>query len=287
MRTEMLSLAPPVAVFAVIIKLKTGRRALKHAAILGLIFLCPVGIQAGYRHYLTGKAELIPKYKFNYLGAVNWTQTWFNTEKTALDKFAFGSAEKKMENLPSYAFGDDLERKEIKRALSLIPVSGHTEEVDAIFQKVADKRVRDNFFVNCILTRMSRTVNLWLNLQTNAQLLDALSGLPGFIRKPILAGFLLLKILVYCLAITSFFMLIRRVKNKTLQDHHYLTLLAAVSVLLTTILIGLVLGSNEHRFVLKVWPAMLWCAVSAIIDLSGNINKKLRHGSMPVPLQPQ
>lgn len=205
MRTDMFFLAPPIAVLAIIVKLKTGRRALKHAVILGLTFFCLIGIQAGYRYYLTEKPGLIPKYKFSYQGVVNWTATWFNTEKSAIEGFAFGSAKKKMENLPPYAFGDDYEKKEIARAISLCNASGHTEEVDTVFQKIADKRIKDNFLANFVLIRIWRSANLWLNLETNAQLLNVLSDAPALIRKFILAGLLLLKISVFLLAIVSFF----------------------------------------------------------------------------------
>jgi hypothetical protein len=276
-RTEMLLLAPPLAAFAIIIKKMTGRKVLKHVLACGLAFFCFIGIHAGYRYYLTGKAELIPRYKFNYLGTVNWTQTWFNTEKSSLDRFAFGSAEKKMENLPPRAFGDDYERKEIARAISLYKVSGHTEEVDAIFRKIADKRIRDNFPVNFVLTRTWRSANLWLNPETNSQLLNFLAAVPALIRKLILAGLLLLKISVFLLAIVSFFTLIKRMRAGTIREYHYLTILAAAFVLLTTIFIGLILGSNEHRFVLKAWPAMLWCAISAIIDLYAARGPKVIH----------
>ena len=267
-RTEMLILAPAIAATALIIKFMKDRRIFKYALISGLVFFCFFGIQIGYRYYLTGRPELVPKYRFNYVGAWNWAQTWFNTGKFAGEGFAFGSAEKKMENLPAYAFGDDFEKKEIARALSVYKVSGHTEEVDAIFQNVADKRVRDNFFVNCMLTRIWRSANLWLNLETNAQFLNALSSVPHPIRRPILAGFLLLKMLIYLLAAASLFALIKHSRNKSLNSYHYLTMLAMANVILITVFIGLIVGSNEYRQVLKAWPAMLWCAISAIIDLS-------------------
>jgi len=274
LRPEMIVLAPAIAIAALVIKSTRNCRVLKYVLFSGLIFLCFFSVQVGYRYYLTGKAELIPKYSYSNKGMVSWTGTWFNTEKNGMEIFGWLSAEHKMEKLPPYAFGDDYEKEEITKALSLKSVSGYTEEVDNIFQKIADKRIKDNPFFNCVLTRMWSTANLWLNLETNVQLLNALSSMPVLIRKIILAGFLLLKIFVYFLALVSFFLLIKALRAKTLHDYHYLTMLAMTNILLITIFIGFIFAECEHRYVLKAWPSMLWCAISAIIDLYVITNKQ-------------
>ncbi len=268
LRIERIVLVPIIVFAAVIIKSRRLNSILKYGCYSGLIFILFCGLQIGYRHYLTGKAELIPKYRWSGQGALDWTYTWFGTEKSSGQGFAYGSSDKRLEKLPPRAFGDDYEKQEIARALSLYAKSGYTEEVDRIFEAVANKRIKDNFLVNYGLTRVWRTTSLWVNNETNAQLLNVIQFTPKIIRKSILGLLLALKLIIYLLAVISLFMVFKHLRRRSLSGYHYLTMLMLLNIFLITVFFGLVFGDNEHRYVLGAWPAMLWCAASAIIDLS-------------------
>ncbi len=268
LRIERILLVPIIVFTAITIKSRKLNSILKYGCYSGLIFILFCGLQIGYRHYLTGKAELIPKYRWNGQGALDWTYTWFGTEKSSGQGFAYGSADKRLEKLPPRAFGDDYEKQEITRALSLYAKSGYTEEVDRIFEAVANKRIKDNFLVNYGLTRVWRATSLWVNNETNAQVLNVLKSPPKIIRKSILGMLLILKLIIYLLAVISLFMVFKHLRRRSLSGYHYLTILMLLNIFFITVFFGLVFGDNEHRYVLGAWPAMLWCAISAIIDLS-------------------
>jgi len=274
LRAERILLVPIIAFTAVIIKSRKMKSILKYGCYSGLIFSLFCGMQIGYRHYITGKAELIPKYRWSNDGAVNWVHTWFNTEKSGVEGFAFGSADKRFEKLPPRAFGDELERKEIKRALSLYARSGWSEEADKIFQEVANKRIKDNFFVNYIAPKVWRTGNLWINHETSAQLLNVVQFRPRPVRRLVIGMLSLLRLMIYLLVMTSVWTLWQHFINRNLSRNHYLTVLMLMDIFLITVFFGLVWSFNEHRYVLSAWPAMLWCAASAIIDLSTMFKKR-------------
>ena len=160
---------------------------------------------------------------------------------------------------------------------------GYSAQVDNVFDSIASKRIKDNFLFNYVLTRAWRTTQLWLNIHTNNQLLTFLSPIPRIIRRPILGGFLLLKIFIYALFIFSLIDLAGKIQRHDLIWHDYLTIFAAFAVISRTVLIGVLLGLGEHRYVLMAWPAMLWCAVSAIISIKTYTHKRSL-GFTPVPV---
>jgi len=268
LRAEMIVLIPVFVLISVSIKYLKRIALVRISIACGLIFVAVAGLYAGYRLFSTGSVQMFGRFSIHKRGALNWVGTWFATERSGFKRFLYGPLNRsKFEMLPEHAFLDDFERSEIRRACEL---SGqrrvYDREVDKIFQNVADKRKREHFFINSVLTRTWAFLHLWVNPDVNEQLLRLVPRESIFFIILVL-GFAILKFVVYVLATLSFFQILRHSREGTLSWYHTLTILMIVCVFARTLLMGGFLGWI-HRYALPAWPAMLWCAISACIDIS-------------------
>jgi len=277
-RPEMIVLVFLVMVFAAVSKVLKSK-SWKYAPCFIAVFLIFFSFNVAYRYYFSGKVQIHSLYKIYQIerkGQMLWLNTWFSSEKIfqrLIEDAPHNHYENVYDNfyhkLPSYAFGDTYEKEQIGRAFEILESKKkHTLETHQIFKVIAEKRIKENFSVNFLLTGFWRAAHLWINLETNSQLLNYLSTISKPIRRPILGGFLLLKLFIYFLAIFSVFALIKRMRRGELRTYDYMTLVMVVFIVLRTILIGPILGFVNHRYVLVAWPAMLWCVITGVIEFN-------------------
>lgn len=264
LRPESIAVVPVLVGIAILARRAGPRQALQYLALSVGVFSLVLTVQIAYRAHVANRLEIFGPVKFFNMGAANWVHTWFYIEKGAYEGFLYrlAIAEARLEDLPRRAFGSEEERQEIARALAVLRERrAYDREIDGIFQGVADRRVRQNFFSNVILTRIWRTANLWVNLETNSQTLNALVAVPSWIRRGILAALFVAKGLIGVLAVAGMLACARRWLKGRQRWEDALTLLAATLVVSRTILVGFVLSWATHRYMLSAWPALLWTAV--------------------------
>lgn len=247
------------------------RQWLQYLAVSVGVFSLVLATQIAYRVHVANRIEIFGPVKVFNIGATNWVHTWFGTEKGAYDGFVYrlARAEARLEDLPRRAFGSEEEQREIARALALLRERrAYDREIDQIFQQIADRRVRQDFFSNVILTRFWRTANLWVSLETNSQTLNALAAAPSWIRHGILAALFAAKGLIGVLAIAGMVAGARRWVKGQQRWEDALTLLAAALVVWRTAVVGLLLPWVTHRYMLSAWPALLWTAICGGRDIA-------------------
>lgn len=259
-RPEMAGIAP--LVICVAVSLQGRERWLRRAGAAAIAVVLIVGAQLAYRRTFTGHwtLSLYGGLHIRDRGAFEWVSTWFGTEAEAYD-FVYGLTNANLRTrLPDRAFGDTSERRLIETAIESVRRGGGlSSAADADFKRVAEKRKSEHPVTANILPRIWHALHLWLNLETNTQLLGALARLPPFGRRAFLAFLLALKGVVYGQFIVSLLRLPR-----FHPEIRRLVLIMATIVVARTLLIGVVLNWMAHRYVLVAWPAMLECVIAAL-----------------------
>ena len=271
LRPEMIVMTP-LFILAVVVFEKHRRSIVLRKMVIGLFILFMfLAFQILYWEKSTGKWEIYGNYSVRKLGAHNWTQSWFSTEQMAYAGFLHDNNifSKTLNDFPEHAFADEWERNTIGEALARARQKQiYDQSVDALFQKVAEKRVRDNYFINSVLTRVWRTGMMWFYFESDNPVSKRVNQ--PVLRSAIPLGFYLLKMIIFALAVCSAIFTIRSIRNGTFDWYHRLTGLMLLCITIRTLLMGVVLGWMIHRYALAAWPAMMWCAVSAIVTIARN-----------------
>jgi hypothetical protein len=275
LRPEMIVLVPALVIFAIILRTRQPQEVTILSLVALMIFLMFVAANVAYRIQIEGRPAIFGEFVHRAPGLHEWSKTWIGTQKlrhaAVYDgyKGAFDP-----ERLPDRAFADDTERRHILSAYQRLQDSKeYDEEVDNAFQIMARKRMSDSWLMNVVAVRLWNVGNLWLNLETNSQLLDFLSLFSPTLRKALLACLLVLKIGLVFGAISAIPMLHRNLKERPPIWCDYLTMLALVFIVVRSLLIGVIIGEYLHRYMTPAWPALLWCSVysyaSALARLGG------------------
>jgi hypothetical protein len=258
MRPEMIALVPVVLAAAVLLRnANRGVLLMRAATCLGA-FAIIIALQMAYRFDFTGRGpSLFGGLHISDRGAFAWVNTWLGTENEAYN-FVYGlSNGQPQDDLPSRAFSNAVERRTVSDAIQTVRRRGYGPDVDAAFQQLAEKRQRDHPFVAIVATRIWHTVHLWINVETNGQLLNALASIPRTLRRPMLGVLALLKLTLLVLFIAG----VLRSKESSAAA---LVTLFAVVVIGRTLLVGAALNWMAHRYVLTAWLPLLGCALAAV-----------------------
>ncbi|HEX2121127.1 MAG TPA: hypothetical protein VHL59_05730, partial [Thermoanaerobaculia bacterium] len=258
-RPEMIAMAPVFAIAALVLRPRRTKRDVVAAV---LAFALVVAIQVGYRTWFTGQPGLFGGLRIANAGAFNWTRTWIGTEKEAYD-FVYAVTEGRLEELPARAFANESERALVEGMMREAHARGYSAELDARFQALADQRRREHPLLWASV-RALNVVQVWLNLETNPTLLDALTPVPRVIRRPILGGLLLLRVFILLFAFIGAIQAWKRWRRGEADDLDRLTLLMFAYVVARTLLVGIVLDWRVHRYVVSAWIPMIWCAIRGL-----------------------
>jgi hypothetical protein len=257
LRPEMIVVAPVSLAAAVLIRRLDRRTFLKRTFACAGAFAIAVAMQVAYRINVTGQPGLFGGLHIRDSGAFAWTNTWLGSENEAYN-FVYGLSTGNVPELPERAFSDAEERQAVERVIQVDRSRREYEpDIDAVFQRLAEKRRREHPFLAIVGTRIWHSVHLWLNLETSSQLLDALAHVPRSIRRPILGGLLLLK-----LALLSLFVV--GVMRAPKSGAPALIMLCAVIVIGRTLVLGTALNWTAHRYMLPAWLPLIACAMAGL-----------------------
>jgi 4-amino-4-deoxy-L-arabinose transferase-like glycosyltransferase len=257
LRPEMIVLAP-VSLGAVVLLRRFDRHTLlKRAAACAAAFTIVASAQVAYRINVTGHPGFFGGLHIRDSGAFAWTNTWLGSENEAYN-FVYGLSSGDVPALPARAFSDDEERRAVERVIFLDRTRhSYGPDLDAEFQRLAEKRKHEHPFLAIVATRLWHSVHLWLNLETSSQLLNALANVPSLIRRPILGGLLLVKLALLALFVVG---AMRARKSRAPA----LIMLCAVIVVGRTLVLGTALNWTAHRYMLPAWLPLLACAIGGL-----------------------
>jgi hypothetical protein len=258
-RPEMVAMAPVIAGAALLVRRCYVHFAWRDLAIAAASFLLVVSIQVAYRTQFTGQPGLFGALRISNRGAFAWTRTWIGTEKEAYD-YVYAVTEGRPATVPARAFSDPSERATVEHAVQLAREHGYNQAVDTTFADLAAKR-RHQHPLLVAGVRAMNLVQLWIHLETNAPILQALTPVPRPLRRPLLGILLLLKIAAVVLAPLATARALRRWHRGQVSALDALTLLCATYILARTLFVGIVLDWRVHRYVVSAWPPLLWCAL--------------------------
>jgi hypothetical protein len=249
-RPEMIAVVPvPIAVSLLVHRAKPREWSLAVAA-----FLLIVAVQYGYRTYFIGRVStsLFGGLHIYNAGLFRWVNSWIGTEDEAYDfVYAMNSGDTTGE-LPARAFANERERRIVAELRAQTRKTGFTEEIDRRFGALANERIRERPFVAGMLPRLWHAVHLWLNTETNDQLLHVWKPVPRPLRRTLLAMLLLLKA-----ALVAAFAAAVVVRCRSWRTEPALAILASF-VIARTALIGIVLNWMVYRYMVVAWlPLML------------------------------
>jgi hypothetical protein len=228
-----------------------GRRT-TDAAVAAAIYLLLVGAQVAYRTSFTGKLGVFGGLHIYNRGAFDWANSWLGTEKESYD-FVYALGEGLPARVPERAFDSAAERAAVEQIVArVVERRRYTAEDDAAFEALARAKQRDHP-IRVVLLRGWHTIHLWLNVETNNPLLGAMSSVPRPVRLPIWGALLLLRIAALVLAAASLRGNVDR-----------LVILMMSYAIARSLLVGMVLNWNVHRYVLSAWPPVLFCACVAL-----------------------
>jgi hypothetical protein len=274
LRPEMIVLAPVTLGAAALLRQFDRRMFLKRAAACAGAFAIVVAMQVAYRINVTGHPGLFGGLHIRDSGAFAWTNTWLGSENEAYN-FVYGLSTGNVPDLPARAFSGDEERRTVERVILLDRSRRfYGPDIDAVFQRLAEKRRREHPFLAIVATRMWHSVHLWLNLETSSQLLNALANVPRSIRRPILGGLLLLKLALLGLFVVG----AMRARESRARA---LILLCAVIVIGRTLVLGTALNWTAHRYMLPAWLPLLACAIAGLQTLTWRVR-----AGQPLPGDP-
>jgi hypothetical protein len=252
LRPEMAAIAPvPVAVA---LFLRWRRHSLKAAHVVAacVAMLLVVAVQFSYRTWFSGRVEptLFGGLHIYNPGAFAWVNSWIGTEHDAYD-FVYGLAQGDPEHpLPDRAFADDAERHAVETLRARTRAHGFSPEVDQGFAQLAAKRKNERPFGAIVLPRLWHTVHVWVNTETNEQLLAWLGNWPRPARRALIGALLLLKAGLLLLFVWR---IIRRRASP-------LVMMMGSFVIARTLLVGLVLNWMVNRYLLVAWlPLLVVC----------------------------
>jgi 4-amino-4-deoxy-L-arabinose transferase-like glycosyltransferase len=256
LRPEIIVLVPLLAGGALLLSGFTWKRAA--ACALGM--LLPAALHYAYRIQFTG--ERVPTYFAGFhtqsLGAMQWANTWVGSEHDLYASVVYAIAEGRPPVYQQRFLADPRERAELERAAALVRRDGHNSaEVDGIFDALRRRREHEHPFQAWLLPRVAHVGQLWINLETNDQLLGLLSNVPRSVRRPLFGLLLAVKLTVLALFCRLLAVVVLQRRD---PDWVLWTLLAAF-VLLRTLTVAGLHNTMEHRYVLAAWPAMLACAL--------------------------
>lgn len=258
LRPEMIALTPVILAAAVLLRRFDRSILLKRSAACVGAFAIVVAMQVAYRIDVTGRPSLFGGLHIQDSGAFAWVHTWLGSENQSYN-FVYGLWTGDVRNdLPARAFSDANERRIVDDVIRMDRSRGHYgPDLDATFQHLAEKRQREHPFMAVVATRVWHGVHLWLNLDTNSQLLNLLASVSRPVRRPILGTLILLKLTLLVL----FVMGVMRTKESPVPG---LIAISAVVVIGRTLLIGTALNWMAHRYVLIAWLPLLVCAMAAL-----------------------
>ena len=258
LRPEMIALVPFVLLAATLLRRADRRTFLKRGAACASAFAIVVGLQLAYRTEVTGRPGLFGGLHIRDAGAFEWVNTWLGSENEAYN-FIYGLSNGELGNdLPARAFSNDEERRIVGEVIRRDRLRGdYGADLDATFHQLAEKRRREHPFLSIVGTRVWHSIHLWLNLEMNSQLLNALTVVPRPIRRPFLGMLCLAKpVLLALFAVGTM-----RWKRSTVPG---LIALCAVLVIGRTLLVGGALNWMVHRYVLNAWLPLLACAIAGL-----------------------
>ncbi len=246
LRPEMVAIAPVPIGLAVLLQ---RRRSPRFFVAAGTALLIVVSAQYAYRTYYLGRMSLslFGEFRVSNEGAYAWANTWIGSEEEAYGYVYTLLEGRPASRLPDRAFATPQERSLVEALHARTLRDGYSGEIDRAFaQLAARRRAADPLGAN-VLPRLWHTAHLWVNLETNAPLLHALSAVPRVLRRPMLGGLLLLKLVL----LAAFLWRIRDAFRLP-----FVTLVSSV-VVGRTILIGVVLDSMMHRHVVVAWLPLI------------------------------
>lgn len=257
LRPEMIVMPPLMIAAALLLRSRTAK--VRGADLIAAVspFVIAIALQVGYRTWFSGRVGLFGGHHVYNRGIQDWINTWWGSEKDGID-FAFAVSDARSASLPARASNDALERRHIEGRVALVVARGrYTAEDDAFFAELARKRERERPLMMLAL-RVWHTVHMWLNIETNTPLLETLADVPRGVRRPMLGGFVVLRVIALVLACIAAWQAIKRIRFPEPLDA--LVLLALTYALSRSLLMGLILNWTQHRYVDSAWPLVLACA---------------------------
>jgi hypothetical protein len=262
-RPEMIVMPPFLVAAAMLLRTHVARVSIRQLAAAALIYCALVGLEVAYRTWFTGHAGVFGGLHIYNRGAFDWADTWPGTEKETYD-FVYAIGEGKTAHVPERAFDSAAERDEVLRIAAAIAARGrYTAADDEAFERLARQKKRDHP-LRVVLLRGWHTIHLWVNVENNPPLLEALSPVPRAVRRPFYGGLLLLRIAALAFACVALVRGVRELRQGRFDDFTLLVLLLLFYVVARSVLTGLVLNWNVHRLVLSAWPPLLCCAAIAL-----------------------
>jgi hypothetical protein len=256
-RPEMIVLPPVLIGFALLAWHRTT--FWRDAVVAASIYLALVGVQVAYRTALTGRPGVFGGLHIYNRGAFDWANTWVGTEKETYD-FVYNLGEALPARVPDRAFDSDAERAAVERIVARVRARGvYAAEDDAEFERLAQEKARAHP-LRVLALRGWHTVHLWLNVEQNNPLLEAMARVPRALRLPVWGALLLLRLAALALAAMAG---LRAFRGRTDAVSRFVLLFLFFAVV-RSLFIGAVLNWNVHRYVLSAWPPVLWCAAAAL-----------------------
>lgn len=263
MRPEMIVMPPLMVACAALLQ---GKQRLRFVALGASAFVVIFLAHYLYRIDFTGQ-RTPPVFGGQHIpdrGAFRWVNTWIGTEQEAYE-FVYGLTNHRDSHLPTRAFANETERRRVDTIVAHTHGQGYSPADDAAFANLAERRKREHP-VLVVLARAAHTLHLWVNIETNTQLLHAIAPLPRTMRRVILGGTLVGKLVLLTLFVV-FLTRTRRLRGDPL------TLLFAIYVIARTLLLGAVLGWFAHRFVVNAWLPLLACVSTIWNDARSTLLK--------------
>jgi hypothetical protein len=213
-------------------------------------------------------------------GVTAWCKTWVNTESECLARIVWPLGHRNprltIDDIPARAFSNDEERSRVAALLDECRLMGHlTAEMDQEFSRLAKERISSDPAGAFLVPRAWIAFSLWFNLESNSQLLDAMSHVPRMIRRPILAFFVLVKALTLVLVMVAIPMQFRNLRKVSNSDVDRFILHALAFIVFRTVLIAVYMGTHEHRYATVAWPLCVIVASHTARDLAGRMKTRL------------
>ncbi len=247
-RPETIVLPPLLIVAAALL----SSRHRRHIFLAGVgAFAIVLAGQCAYREAFVGRLQVFGPQRLPDQGAFDWAGTWIGTEHEN-DYFVFSLRNGQgARSVPDRAFGDAAEQAAFETIINRVQrEGGYSETDDRAFAALARKRWHDHP-VTVLAARLWHPIHLWVNSETNSQLLAAFTRVPRRVRQALLGMLLLFKLA----AIAAFaFAVVQTVRKGPAEPFSALCILFVV---VRTVLIGVILNSQGHRLMVSDWTPLL------------------------------